>query len=306
MSLQSTWSCIRPAAARRAPAAAASRTAAFSTTSSRSKIPPESPSYIRLPKVPQSTEIKPERVRGTLPVPRDVFERRDGDRKVQPEYLAKTAPARSADRPLTNDTQRWKKTLADSRRQNLEQGLQGLWTRHETREQDKAERARRRQEALQQAHDAPESRADVMSRGTVLQSIADTAVHPDPERFDKAAAGRARVQAQVSARADARRDALMELYINASDFIVTEAELKTEIDKLFHQDYFRKQSIKGYRPGATENVWGVHGNPPGVATMFETLSRTSTNLASANESEFDHSVKRTKRISEELTGGKMA
>ncbi|OAA73430.1 hypothetical protein ISF_00331 [Cordyceps fumosorosea ARSEF 2679] len=99
----------------------------------------------------------------------------------------------------------------------------------------------------------------------------------------------------------------MELYINAAEgFIVTETDLKDEIDRLFHEDYFRKQSIKGYRPGATENVWGVHGKPPGVATMFESVTRTSTNLASASESEFDHSVKRTKKISEELTGGKMA
>ena len=304
MSLQSTWSCVRPAAARRVPTAPR---AAFSTTPSRSSnIPPESPSYIRLPKVPQSTEAKPERVRGTLPVPRDVFERREGDRKTRPDYIAKTAPQRVDDRPLNSDTQRWKKQLADSRRQNLEEGLQGLWRRHETREQGRAERARRREDALRRAHEAAEPKAAVMTRGTVLASIADTAVHPDPERFDKAERSRARVLAQESARRDARRDALMELYINASSFIVTEAELKEEIDKLFHEDYFRKQSVKGYRPGATENVWGVYGKPPGLAAMFETVTRTSTNVANASESEFDHSVKRTKKISEELTGGKMA
>ncbi|XWW92467.1 hypothetical protein V2A60_000390 [Cordyceps javanica] len=306
MSLQSTWSCIRPAAARRVSAAAASR-AASSTTPSRGNIPPESPSYIRLPQVPQSTEAKPERVRGTLPVPRDVFERRDGARKVQPEYVARTAPRRADEaRPLNSDAQRWKKKLADSRRQNLEEGLQGLWQRHETREQGKAERARRRQQEVRRAREAPEPRAAVMTRGTVLASIADTAVRPDPERFEKAERSRARVLAQEGVRRDARRDALMELYINASSFIVTEAELKEEVDKLFHEDYFRKQSIKSYRPGATENVWGVHGKPPGLATMFETVTRTSTNVASASESEFDHSVKRTKKISEELTGGKMA
>ncbi|KAJ2972001.1 hypothetical protein NQ176_g7406 [Zarea fungicola] len=97
----------------------------------------------------------------------------------------------------------------------------------------------------------------------------------------------------------------MELYINASNFIVTEAELKAEIDKVFTEDYFRKQSIMTHRPGATENVWGVHGKPPGIATMFENLTRTSTNMATADVSEFDHSVKRTKRIAEEFTGGKM-
>ncbi|ATY59467.1 hypothetical protein A9K55_003386 [Cordyceps militaris] len=304
MSLSSTWSCLRPAAARRVPVAAA-----FSSTPSRSttSIPPESPSYIRLPQVPQSTEVKPERVRGTLPVPRAIFDRRDGARKVHPDYITQTAPQRASDaRPLRSDAQRWKKTMADSRRENLAEGLQGLWRRHETREQDRAGRARRREQAVRGAREAPEPRAAVMTRGTVLASITDTAVLPDPERFEKAERSRAWVLAQDSARRDARRDALMELYINASSFIVTEAELKDEIDRLFHEDYFRKQSVKGYRPGATENVWGVHGKPPGLSTMFESVTRTSTNLANASESEFDHSVKRTKKISEELTGGKMA
>ncbi|KAM3492935.1 hypothetical protein MY3957_003772 [Beauveria namnaoensis] len=314
MSLQSTWLCLRPAAARRVPPTVPwTAAAALSTTSaSRSQqIPPESPSYIRLPQVPQSTETKPERVRGTLPVPRAIFDRADGDRKAQPEYVEKTAPRRRDDensrsRPLNSDAQKWKKQLADSRRENLAQGLQSLWQRHETREQGRAERARSRERALQRAHEAPEPRAAVMTRGTVLESIYDTAVRPDPERFAKAERSRARVQALEGARRDARRDALMELYINATTFIVTEAELQAEIDTIFHEDYFRKLSIKGLRAGATENVWGVHGAPPGLASMFETVSRTSTNVANASESEFDHSVKRTKKISEELTGGKMA
>ncbi|OAA41423.1 hypothetical protein BBO_05409 [Beauveria brongniartii RCEF 3172] len=261
MSLQSTWSCLRPAAAWRVPPTAPRAAAALSTTASRSQqiTPPESPSYIRLPHVPQSTEHKPERVRGTLPVPRAIFERADDDRKAQPEYVEKTAPRRRDDddnentrHPLNSDTQKWKKQLADSRRENLAQGLQ------------------------------------------------------DPERFEKAERSRARVQALEDARRDARRDALMELYINATNFIVTEAALQAEVDTIFHEDYFRKLGIKSLRAGATENVWGVHGPPPGLASMFETVSRTSTNVANANESEFDHSVKRTKKISEELTGGKMA
>ncbi|KAM3503844.1 hypothetical protein MY11210_008571 [Beauveria gryllotalpidicola] len=306
MSLQSPWSCLRPAAARRVPTAP--RAAALSTTASRSHIPPESPSYIRLPQVPQSTETKPERVRGTLPVPRAIFERADGDRKAQPEYVEKTVPRRRDDdtRPLNSNTQRWKKQLADSRRENLAEGLQGLWRRHETREQARADRARGRERALQRAHETPEPRAAVMTRGTVLESIYDTAVRPDPERFEKAERSRARVEALEGARRDARRDALMELYNNATTFIVTEAELEAEIDTIFHEDYFRKLSIKGLRAGATENVWGVHGAPPGLASMFETVNRTSTKVANASESEFDHSVKRTKKISEELTGGKMS
>lgn len=309
MSLPSTWSCVRPAAARCVPSATR---AAFSTTApsrsnsngGRGRVPPESPSFIRLPKVPQSTESKPERVRGTLPVPREVFSRADGDRKVRPEYMEQTAPRRTRERTVDNESQRWKKSMADSRRQNLEEGLQSLWERRETKEARRAEKLRRQQEAFRRAQEAPERRVDLMARGTILESIHDTSVAPDPERFEKAERGRANVLAQAGARREARRDALMELYINASDFIVTEAELKEEVEKVFSEDYFTKQS-KQYRPGATANVWGIEGKPPGIASMLENLTRTSTNLARANESEFDHSVKRTKRISEEFTGGKM-
>ncbi|OAA73429.1 hypothetical protein ISF_00330 [Cordyceps fumosorosea ARSEF 2679] len=173
MSLQSTWSCLRPAASRRVLSAAATSRAAFSTTSSLSNIPPESPSYIRLPKVPQSTEGKPDRIRGTLPVPREIFDRRDGDRKVRPEYLTQTAPQRTTDRPLKSDAQRWKKQLADSRRKNLEEGLQGLWQRYETREKGRAARRDRAERTVRLAREAPEPRAAVMTRGTVLAAVAD-------------------------------------------------------------------------------------------------------------------------------------
>lgn len=307
MSLQSTWSCVRPAAARRVPTTASRATAAaaFSTTSSRGNIPPESPSYIRLPHVRQSTEVKPQRVRGTLPVPRDVFQRTDGDRKVRAEYIEKTAPRRTRERSLETDTQKWKKQIADSRRQNLEEGLQGLWQRYNVREEKRATRARRQQLEVDMARQAPERRVDRMTRGTILESINDTEVRPDPERFEKSERSRQKTLARQEARRDARRDALMELYSNATGFIVTEAELKEEVERIFSPDYFVKQSMKVHRPGATENAWGVHGKPPGTATMLEPLTQRSTNIARSDMSEFDHSSARTKRISEEFTGGKL-
>jgi len=139
----------------------------------------------------------------------------------------------------------------------------------------------------------------------VLDAIKDTKVHIDPDRFSRADRSRTKVLARESAKREARRDALMELYISASDFIVHESELKAEIDKVFSEDFFKTQSHAVGRPGMAENTWGVYGKPPSIADMLESTTGTSSKLVDYYESEYDRSVKRHKRISEELTGGKM-
>ena len=144
-----------------------------------------------------------------------------------------------------------------------------------------------------------------MTRSTILDAILDTKVYPDPLRFSRADRSRTRVVARESAKREDRRDALMELYCSASSFIVHESELRAEIDKAFTADYFKKQSQAINRYGATENTWGIHGKPPSIANMLEITTGTSTKLVDYYESEYDRSVKRQKRIAEDLTGGKM-
>ena len=63
------------------------------------------------------------------------------------------------------------------------------------------------------------------------------------------------------------------------------------------------QAVNRY--GATENTWGIYGKPPSIANMLETSTGTSTKLMDYYESEYDRSVKRQKKIAEDLTGGKM-
>lgn len=302
MSMQSTWSCLRPAT-RQLPSAVR----AFSTTPATlaGSIPPESPKYIRLPNTPQSDETKPERVRGHLPVPREIFSRKDGNRKLSPEYIQKSAPTRASDAQPKNETQRWKKELADSRRKNLEEGIHALWERYETKNTAmKARTAKKYNDNLNKAR-AGESKLDRITRGTVMDALLDTKVYPDPKAARRSEVSQSKSQSREIAKSKTRMDAITELYITASNFIVSEADLKAEIDKVFTEDHFRKMARATDRFGGMENVWGVYGKPPSVGNMLESTAGTSTKLMDRDETEFDRSVKRQKRIAEEFTGGKM-
>ncbi|KAK7413612.1 hypothetical protein QQX98_007547 [Neonectria punicea] len=302
MSLYLGATCPR-AAARQLSAVSRS----FSTTPAilSNAVPPESPSYIRLPTPPQSDEKKLPRVRGHLPVPREIFSREEGDRKIRPDYLHKTAPYPANPRRPKNDAQRWKKEMASNRRDNLEVGLKELWNRRARRDTARDARVSRKFEDHNAAAAAPEREDDRLTRSTVLDSIMDTKVYPDTNRFSNNARSKSKVLALEQTKREARRDALMELYINASNFIVTENELKAEIETIFSEDFFKKQGQAVGRYGPAENTWDIWGKPPTISNMLETSAGTSTKVMDFYESEYDRSVKRQKRIAEEFTGGKM-
>lgn len=305
MSLSGPRTCIRLPVRQ---ALASSRTN-FSTSrsvQSPDRVPPESPSYIRLPTPPQSDETKPPRVRGHLPIPREVFSRLEGSRKIQPEYIHKTAPQPTKpSRETVTEAQKWKTAMAESRRTNLKEGLDALWTRRQEMDRSRNERVSRKFQKHNKAGAAAEREDDRLTRPTVLDVIMDTTVYPDPDRFARADRSRTRVLAKETEKREARRDALMELYTSASNFIVHENELKEKIEEVFAEGCFRKQSADAYRHGATDNMWGLYGKPPSIANMMETATGASTKVMEADESEYDRSVKRQKRIAEDLTGGKM-
>ncbi|KAI8683783.1 hypothetical protein NCS57_00043100 [Fusarium keratoplasticum] len=301
MSFHLTTSCPRAAARQ---LFVASR--GFSTVAAlQNQVPPESPSYIRLPTPPQSDEKKLPRVRGHLPVPREVFPRMEGDRKVQADYIKQTVPKPANPQPPKNETQEWKQKMASTRRENLELGLKELWVRRNRRDAVRNARVSQKFREHNAAAKAAEREDDRLTRSTVLESVLDTKTYPDPNRFERAEQGRRKVWAIEAAKRGARRDALMELYINASNFIVTETELKAEIERVFDADFFKKQGTAYGRFGSSENVWDIHGKPTSIANMLETTTGASTKIMDVYESEYDRSVKRQKRIAEEFTGGKM-
>ncbi|KAH8169151.1 hypothetical protein LIA77_11277 [Sarocladium implicatum] len=284
----------------------------FTTTSinAQDAVPPQSPSYIRLPSPPQSSEPQKQRVRGHLPVPREIFPRREGDRKIQPDYIQKTAPlpkdaneAVDSSKPV-NKVREWKRRMASQRRENLEESLQTLWTRSEERHRKQATRTSANFLKNKRAMNAPEREDDRITRSTVLDSLMDTSVKPDPDRFARAERGIQNVAQMQAKKRDERRDALMDLYMKASDFIVHEKDLKAEIERVFAEDVFRKKATSRNSIGAADNVWDVDGSPTTIGDMVLDAMGTSKRPLEASTTEFERSAMRTKRIAEEFTGGR--
>lgn len=195
--------------------------------------------------------------------------------------------------------------MAGNRRENLKSSLQELWVRRQKSDQLRDDRVSQKFRHYNKARVAAEREDDRLTRSTVHEAMMDTQVYPDIDRFERAKQSRERVASIETTKRESRRDALMELYINASNFIVTENELKAEIETVFAEDYFKKQGQAVGRYGNSENTWDIYGKPTSINNMLDTNAGTSTKVMDINESEYDRSVKRHKRIAEEFTGGKM-
>ncbi|KAF4587585.1 hypothetical protein GQ602_004278 [Ophiocordyceps camponoti-floridani] len=268
-------------------------------------VPPQSPFYVRLPNTPQVDESRPPRVRGRLPIPRDIFPREERDRKIKPQYIQNVAPQATNLREARSASQRWKRQLANSRRKNLTESLGALWDRRARSEKVRNVQVKRKLEANERAAVAPERDDDRFTRTTVIQALLDTKTYPDEDRLTRAANSQKKVLARESAKREARRQALTELYISASDFIINVGELEEEIERLFCDDYFKMMIKEANRRGMQENVWGVHGKPPSISDMLSETGAFSSDVKDHNAVEYGRSVERHKRITEDLTGGRM-
>jgi len=137
---------------------------------------------------------------------------------------------------------------------------------------------------------------DSLTRPTIHPATLDTGVKPDPDRFQKAQSRRAKRRNLDNARRDKRRAAVLELYHNATKFIVDERQLHEEVDKLFSPHYFEKW-------GDGQSVWDVWGPPPGMADIMAgtqgDMSKPETDRLRAR------SANRLRVLGEEMTGGKL-
>ncbi len=280
---------------------------AFSTTPIAAvPVPPESPKYITIPEPPQSAEVELPPIKGHLPVPRDPFPKREGNRKVTPEYIAATTRVSKAE--LAGEEPRSEKgahqrLMAAARREAFASGIQGLYVRKSQREIRLHARSEARRKANKAAATAPERLDDMLTRSTVLAATAlDTAVPLDPNRFEKAKAARVQHQQKMDAKAEARRDSLAQLYVAAQAFITTEAELEQRIESIFTEDH-HKYNGTDFR---SESIWDARGIPPSVADMradmFGMMGKVATEV---NNKPMLQTTKRQKELAEELTGGKL-
>ncbi|KAI1108810.1 hypothetical protein F5Y14DRAFT_434661 [Nemania sp. NC0429] len=278
---------------------------------SQQRVPPESPHFINVPNPPQDQSIEARRelkpVRGFVPVPRRVFAHRDSHEKPTDAWVSRATPLSArekAGQDPRSELEAWKRRMAAGRRENMRAGLGGLWARKQSLDASRSAVRAAKLAANRAAAIAPEREDERLTRGTVNAGTLQTAVAPDPERFERAQASAARSAALAADRSQARCDAVQALYMNARSFIVGEAELEALVNAEFADDHFDAmgQGGAGYR---VQNIWDAQSAPMSVADMLRELQRDNDTLVSDMTTEKTRTVRRQKRVAEELTGGKM-
>lgn len=277
----------------------------FTSSATRRRVGPESPNYVDVPQPIQPDLPSKKQVKGTLPVPREIFPRRRPDKPTE-AYISSATPLPTKERTTTtaaadpHDPQtshiEWKKQMAESRRQNLREGLLELYDRKQEMDKFMMRRSyakqRRREEVLNQ----PEREDERLTRPSVVQEMLPKrgGVLPDPEREARLATSRAKVEEARMNKRFEREDSVHTLYMNARNFITTEAQLAAEIERVF-PDGENEAWLNDQQYG--ESIWNL-GVPTSVQSTVTEAKRNET-------ARWDLIQKRVKKLGEELTGGKI-
>ena len=302
------------------PASNAIRT--FATSSSRRIIPPESPAYVDVPDSYQpEAEYRP-RIRGVLPVPKELFPPRSSD-KPSAEYLnrlirpQKRALSKNSSK-MTAD-ERYKEAMTTVRRTHLRTSLIDLYNRKTRETNFMAARSSRRQAERARLIAQPPRLDESLTNTSVPQTVLPSFKLATRATAKTHATKLANTARQEAERAENRTSALHSLYMNARTFITTETQLAAEIEQVFDHPEEEWGTLQGHgssiwnrQPPATvqtllretvsmhdrEQLGGSQAGKMGLALGNLTGQR-------AGVERFRTDQKRMKRIAEELTGGKM-
>ncbi|KAL6716567.1 hypothetical protein ACLMJK_006134 [Lecanora helva] len=286
----------------------------FSTSaSSYARIPPESPRFIEVPRPVQPVQPFPIHIKGVLPVPRSIFRRhlRPQDRdKASPEYLADVTPEPVIDKTVpvvdgpTAGFVSWKARQAEARRRNLRESLVELNHRKQKTDRYLEARGKRRANERERLLAAPEPEDERLTNPSILQSEKRMLhrILPDPDRAARLTEKRENVARMEMSRQERRQNKLHNLYVNSGNFITTGEQLDATVDVVFDdQDQFTTDQ----RPGL--NVWNL-GLPETVSDLLSRANNNSRNQKAMDLADGNAKItkERMRRISEELTGGKMS
>lgn len=279
----------------------ASRQVRGFATSPHLRIGPESPQFIETPRLVQpSNPIKP-RVKGTLPVPRELFPTRRAD-KPGTQYLDEVTPLPATPRKVNRrsadpEKQAFKIKMAEMRRQNLREGLQKLYSRKQQTEQTMSARSTAKQARRERVFQQPELEDERFTRASIVQTMLPQKLGtlPDPNREARLALSKARMEAKQAEKEVERQEDIQSLYMNARTFIVTEEQLAAEIDRVFPAEGENEAWRNDHQQG--ENIWNL-GTPPTVQSIVNETRRSET-------ARWDAIQRRVKQLGEQITGGKL-
>ncbi|KAE8366179.1 hypothetical protein BDV27DRAFT_125634 [Aspergillus caelatus] len=270
------------------------------TSSASLRIGPESPNFVDVPRTIQPDLPSKQHVKGTLPVPREIFPVRRAD-KPSEEYIAAATPLPSKETKVDpNDPHaqyiNWKRRMAEMRRQNLREGLLELHTRKQRTDKSMMQRSVEKQKRRERIFRQPEREDERLTRPSVIQEMLPkrTPVLPDPNREERLTISKARLEATNAQKQAEQQDSLQALYMNARNFITTEAQLAAEIDRVFPEgenEAWRNDHQQG------ENVWNL-GLPPTVQSIVNESRKSEA-------ARWDLIQGRVKKLGEQITGGKL-
>lgn len=276
----------------------------LSSTATLSHVGPESPRYIEVPKLPQARAHYKPPVKGVLPVPREIFPR-GAPNKASPVYLVRATPEPDSQRkaPTGPGSSRlaWKERMAEVRRKNLREGIMELQKRKRQTDRYFAERGARRQAEQKALISQPERDDELLTQSSISVELRDILegrmkVHgPDPAKLQESAA---KYEAKAKDKEAWQMDSLHTLYMQAKDFITTEAQLDAAVEEAFGTEEMPK------RFGALADglsMWDV-AKPDTVA---ELLRKANTDDTSTGGDLASLRQERLKVIAEQLTGGKI-
>ncbi len=272
-------------------------------------IGPESPKFIEVPQSLQPSYPPKRRIKGVLPTPRNVFHRR-GPRNLNPEYLAAVTPEPKPDASAPNPNPStaagaqiaWKERMAATRRRNLREGLTELYNRKKRMEHFSNTRSRFRRESREALVYQKEREDERLTNPTILHAMKKFQHKnlPDPERNTRVQVKTHLVKRKQHQKAVERMNALHSLYMQARNFITTEADLDAAIERIFvpRPTDFMTDVSWGH------SVWNK-GAPETVQKLLNITNKDSAKAMEFNEGSAYLTNQRMKRIQEELTGGKM-
>ncbi|QKX53659.1 uncharacterized protein TRUGW13939_00738 [Talaromyces rugulosus] len=269
------------------------------SVSSKLRVGPESPNYIEIPRTLQPDLPSKPKVKGTLPVPREIFPPRRADKPTWTYITAATLEPKEnpvkADGPHAEAIE-WKNKMAELRRANLREGLVELYQRKLNTDAFMTRRSAAKQARRQRVFDQPPREDERLTRPTVVKAMEPTqgTVLSDPNREKRITVSRQRVLAKQRVKSEIRQEDLHTLYMNARTFITTEAQLDKEIETKFSEDGGREWDSDS---GAGNNVW-AKGAPPSIQDIVR-------NQTTSDAGRWRVEQERMRKVVEELTGGKI-
>lgn len=282
---------------------------AISTGRSRaSVIPPESPRFIDVPQPPQRFQKIEKRVRGKLPVPRNLFPRGTQE-KASPSYLDAVTkePAGGRQLKLGSDDgpvsehqmeRQWKRKMADRRRMNLREGILELHHRQKRETDEASRRHQRLVTARTEFENAPLRSDEVFTGASVTEVLRDIYKRDQYHRNENIEAKRANVAKRAEKLEAEQADAIHTLYMHARDFITTEQHLNEAIEEAFTNDDGSPRD---------QSIWGEFEDADRIPMTTTQMLARSAGVGGPGDARRKEAqaTERMKRVAEKLTGGKM-